>query len=274
MNSETDAQRVLEASAGWREVASEESRPNKEVILVAQDVVVRFGESEILKGASVSVARGEIHALIGPNGAGKTTLANVLTGHVKPLSGTVMLYGKPLSGAPWRRARKGLGRKFQVPRVFPRLSSEQNLMLARRRAGGNGELLEDQSLHITEIRFLRGDTLSHGWRQRLEMLMVESQQPTVAVLDEPTAGMTKGERTELAQLIVSRKGQVTYLIVEHDMNFVQSVADIVSFMHDGEVIATGTFAEIQANASVKEIYLGESASAYRLLARNVAETSE
>ena len=89
------------------------------------------------------------------------------------------------------------------------------------------------------------------------MMMVESQRPSVAVLDEPTAGMTKAERIELAELILRHKGRVTYLIVEHDMDFVQMVADRVSFMHEGEVVATGSFAEIQANPTVREIYLGE-----------------
>jgi len=226
--------------------------------LVAQGVTVLFGEAEILKNASLSVASGEIHALIGPNGAGKTTLANVLTGHVKPASGTVELYGEALVGPTWRRMRRGLGRKFQIPRVFPRLTGEQNLLLAEHlsdpasRSSSGSQLLD-----LAEIRSIRGELLSHGGRQRLEMLMVEVQHPRVAVLDEPTAGMTKGERTDLASMVVRHRGDVTYLIVEHDMDFVQTVADRVSFMHDGRVTVTGTFAEIQADATVRQIYLGE-----------------
>jgi urea transport system ATP-binding protein len=225
--------------------------------LTARDIVVRLDQAQILNGASLEVATGEIHALIGPNGAGKTTLANVLTGHVKPVSGTVELYGETLTGSTWRRVRRGIGRKFQIPRVFPRITSEENLELAQARSASGGD--SGAALDIGEVRFVLGEVLSHGWRQKLEMMMVSSQQPHVAVLDEPTAGMTKGERGELAEMILSRRGTVTYLVVEHDMDFVRTVADRVSFMHEGQVTATGSFQEIEANSTVRQIYLGEPA---------------
>ena len=114
---------------------------------------------------------------------------------------------------------------------------------------------------MDEIRSIPGDVLSHGWRQKLEMMMVSSQRPRFAVLDEPTAGMTKDERSELAEMILSRRGTVTYLVVEHDMGFVKTVADRVSFMHDGQLAVTGTFVEIEAHPTVRQIYLGESADA-------------
>jgi urea transport system ATP-binding protein len=231
-----------------------------EFALVARDIVVELDESRILNGCSLEVAAGQIHALIGPNGAGKTTLANVLTGHVKPISGTVELYGEPLTGATWRRTRRGMGRKFQIPRVFPRITSEQNLQVARSRSLSNGHDT-GPDLDVDEIRSIPGDVLSHGWRQKLEMMMVSSQRPRFAVLDEPTAGMTKDERSELAEMILSRRGTVTYLVVEHDMGFVKTVADRVSFMHDGQLAVTGTFVEIEAHPTVRQIYLGESADA-------------
>jgi urea transport system ATP-binding protein len=121
----------------------------------------------------------------------------------------------------------------------------------------------DTSLDIDEISALRGELLSHGWRQRLEMLMVETQEPQVAVLDEPTAGLTKDERGQLAELLLRRKGSATYLVVEHDMDFVEAVADRVSFMHEGHVRVTGSFAEIQSDPTVREIYLGEPIGAAR-----------
>lgn len=229
--------------------------------LVVRDIIVELDEARILNGASLEVAAGEIHALIGPNGAGKTTLANVLTGHVKPISGSVELYGEALVGATWRRARRGVGRKFQIPRVFPRITSEQNLQVARSRSQGRGKD-DGPDLDVEEIRSIRGDMLSHGWRQKLEMMMVSSQRPRFAVLDEPTAGMTRDERTELAEMILSNRGTVTYLVVEHDMEFVKTVADRVSFMHEGQVTATGTFAQIETDPTVRQIYLGEAVGAH------------
>jgi ABC-type branched-subunit amino acid transport system ATPase component len=229
---------------------------NGRAALRASGIVVDLDGARILREASLEVAAGEIHALIGPNGAGKTTLANVLTGHVVPLAGTVELDGAPLTGPTWSRIRKGVGRKFQIPRVFPRASAEENLNLASPQADAEGSELD-----ISEIRYVRGDALSHGWRQRLEMLMVAAQAPRIAVLDEPTAGMTRSERSELAELILAHRGRVTYLIVEHDMDFVQRIADRVSFMHEGQVMATGTFAEIEANPTVRQIYLGEGVGA-------------
>jgi urea transport system ATP-binding protein len=135
------------------------------------------------------------------------------------------------------------------------LTSEQNLGLATARSASGAAA--GTELDIGEVRSVLGEVLSHGWRQKLEMLLVSSQQPRVAVLDEPTAGMTKGERGELAEMILSRRGTVTYLVVEHDMEFVRTVADRVSFMYEGQVTATGTFKEIEANPTVRQIYLGE-----------------
>jgi branched-chain amino acid transport system ATP-binding protein/urea transport system ATP-binding protein len=229
-----------------------------EVAVAARDIVVELDETRILNGSSLTVEAGKIHALIGPNGAGKTTLANVLTGHVKPISGTVDLYGEPLAGRPWRRSRRGMGRKFQIPRVFPRLTGEQNLLVARARSRRDDQAQDEAvELDIGDIRAIRGELLSHGWRQKLEMLMVSSQRPRFAVLDEPTAGMTRSERSELAEIIVGHRGVVTYLVVEHDMDFIRSVADSVSFMHEGRVTVTGSFEEIESNATVRQIYLGE-----------------
>jgi ABC-type uncharacterized transport system ATPase subunit len=230
-------------------------------VLVATDIVVDFDEAKILKGASLTVEEGEIHVVIGPNGAGKTTLANVLTGHIRPTSGRVELRGEPLTGVAWRRARRGVGRKFQVPRVFTRLSARENLAVAAagQRKGGETRLGDD--IGVEDILDTRAELLSHGWRQRLEMKMVLEQGPAVAVLDEPTAGIPRSERAELARIIKQQRAQVTYLIVEHDMEFVEAVADRVSFMHDGRVVASGTFAEIRRHPTVREIYLGEAVTA-------------
>jgi urea transport system ATP-binding protein len=226
-------------------------------VLVARDILVELNGTRILNGASLTVAEGEAHVLIGPNGAGKTTLANVLTGHVRPVSGTVELLGHPLTGRPWRRVRQGVGRKFQVPRIFHRLTAAQNLTVAHKRSG-LGDLAHAGIISLDEVRDVKGEALSHGWRQWLEMGMVLSQGPKVTVLDEPTAGMPKREREEFARLIAEKRGKLTYLIVEHDMDFVAAAADIVSFMHDGRIVVTGSFDTVRSHPLVRNIYLGES----------------
>jgi ABC-type uncharacterized transport system ATPase subunit len=233
---------------------SERPGSNGKPLLVASDIVVELHGTKILRGASLAVREGEIHVLIGPNGAGKTTLANVMTGHVRPVSGTVELRGQVLSGPPWRRTQLGVGRKFQVPRVFPRLTVAQNLLVAGadRAAADSGV----DTARLDSVRTVKGESLSHGWRQWLETEMVLSRDPSIVVLDEPTAGMPKSERTELAQMIKDKPSEITYLIVEHDMDFVAAAADHVSFMHDGQVLASGTFAEISAHPVVREVYLG------------------
>lgn len=236
-----------------------------ETVLRATDVQVAFGPVVVLPGASLEVRRGEVHLLIGPNGAGKTTFANAVTGHAPMSGGTIELAGQPLHGSIDQRARLGIGRKFQVPRVFARLNAADNVMVAERRmrrtsrtsgtfgasASGDVDLLEG----IDPVQDV--GTLSHGQRQRLELQMALSQGPALAVLDEPTAGMTRTERDELAALIRSSAGRQTFLIVEHDMDFVEAVADRVSFLRDGVVVVTGTFAEIAAHPEVRAAYLGE-----------------
>ena len=246
--------RESEPVAEARASGADTGRP---CLLRVTDIYVNFNEAKILKGASLTVEEGEVHVLIGPNGAGKTTLANVLTGHVRPISGRVELRGQPLTGVAWRRARRGVGRKFQVPRVFARLSAQENLDVASARRLEGAEKTLGDDIDIGEIRDTPAETLGHGWRQRLEMKMVLQHGPAVGVLDEPTAGMPKSERVELARIVKQHRGEMTYLIVEHDMDFVEAVADRVSFMHDGRVIASGSFDEIRAHPTVREIYLGE-----------------
>ncbi|MDX6724064.1 MAG: branched-chain amino acid transport system ATP-binding protein livF [Solirubrobacteraceae bacterium] len=224
-------------------------------LLDAREVEVDLDGTKILKGASLQVREGEVHVLIGPNGARKTTFANAVTGHAPLAGGTIELRGKALDGAVFERIRSGIGRKFQVPRVFSRLSVDANLTVARR-AAKMGERREDVQLAVQAAGGSPADGLSHGQRQRLELDMVLTQGPALAVLDEPTAGMTRDERAELAQLIRGAAGRETFLIVEHDMEFVETVADTVSFMQDGRVLATGTYDEISADEAVRSVYLG------------------
>jgi urea transport system ATP-binding protein len=204
----------------------------------------------VLEDVSLELHRGEVHVLIGPNGAGKTTLANVISGHVPARSGTVTLDGSPLSGAPHRRARRGLGRKFQIPRVFPRLTAREQLELAAPEADVSH--LQDE---LAELGQTPGADLSHGWRQWLELQMVLLQKPSVIVLDEPTAGLPRGERARLADAI-DAVAYGTFLLVEHDLDFVARIADRVSFLHNGRLLRTGSFDELAADPAVRSAYLG------------------
>jgi len=221
--------------------------------LACRGVSVAFGPAVVLEDVSLDVQPGEVHVLIGPNGAGKTTLANVISGHVIAQAGSVALDGEPLSGPPHRRARRGLGRKFQIPRVFPRLTAREQLELAAPDAD-----LTPLEPQLRELGEPPGAELSHGWRQWLELQMVLLQRPSVIVLDEPTAGMPRSERGALADAIEAVPFG-SFLVVEHDLDFVARIADRVSFIHNGRVLRTGTFAELADDPLVREAYLGASA---------------
>ncbi|MEN2742724.1 ATP-binding cassette domain-containing protein [Microbacterium sp. X-17] len=227
-----------------------------DVVLSCADVSVRFGNRAVLTSVSFAVEHGSVHALIGPNGAGKTTLANVITGHARAESGTVTLNGIRLHGAPWRRARRGVGRKFQMPRVFPRASAEQNLVAADARVAWDGVGA------VTWARQLGrrpAETLSHGIRQQLEWHMIVARRPHLIVLDEPTSGLSVSERELLAEQVLShnRASQTSFLIVEHDLSFVSAVADRVSYLESGRLVTTGTFQSVTQDPRVRETYLGE-----------------
>jgi urea transport system ATP-binding protein len=239
----------VSADRGGRLVRDPETR---EVILRCAGIAVAFDGVKALDGADLEVRRGDVHALIGPNGAGKTTLANVITGHVLADVGEVRFHGEVLRGAPWRRAARGVGRKFQVPRVFPRLTGRQNLEIANARATF-GDLDPGR---LAEVANRTGASLGHGLRQWLELQMVLAQKPSLVVLDEPTAGLSGGDRRWLADAITTRTGVSTFLVVEHDLDFVASIADRVSFMMAGRVVLTGTFAEVRHAEIVRATYLG------------------
>jgi urea transport system ATP-binding protein len=218
--------------------------------LACEDVSVTFGATAVLHDVSLDLHPGEVHVLIGPNGAGKTTLANVISGHVSAQAGTVTLDDLPLTGPPHVRARRGLGRKFQIPRVFPRLSAREQLELAAPKA-------ELSHLHdeLGELGDAPGAELSHGWRQWLELQMVLLQKPSVIVLDEPTSGLPRSERARLADAIEA-VATGTFLLVEHDLDFVERIADRVSFMHNGRILRTGSFAELSGDSLVQSAYMG------------------
>jgi len=238
-------------------------------ILDIHDLVVDFDGFKAIDGLSMSVAEGELRFLIGPNGAGKTTLVDVVTGLTKPAAGSVRFAGEELVGhREFEIVRKGIGRTFQTPTVFDRLTVVENVDLAagcdlpwrsllRRRRGVDQPVADAlETVGLTDASDRLAGELSHGQKQWLEIGMLLVQDPRLLLLDEPVAGMSKEERTrtgELLQLVAKTR---TVVVVEHDMDFLRRFASRVTVMHEGKVLCEGSVAEVQANATVQEVYLG------------------
>jgi branched-chain amino acid transport system ATP-binding protein len=230
-----------------------------------------FGGVMALDGVSLKLAEGERRAVIGPNGAGKTTLINILAGEIPPTGGAVRLAGQDITRLrPWQRARLGLAHVYQRTELFAPLSARENVALAvaaRRgpyrlfRAPPRSESVEADA--VLERVGLAGReavpvrALSHGERRQLELAVALAQRPRVLLLDEPTAGMSPVETARITELVAGLDRALTILIVEHDMDVVFRLADRVSVLHEGRVIADGTAAEVRADVRVHDVYLGK-----------------
>lgn len=237
----------------------------------------RFGALAALEDVSFEIAEHERHAVIGPNGAGKTTLFNLITGHLAPTGGLIHFDGAPIHGlAPHVVARRGLSRSFQRTSLFVGLTVLENLRLAAA-AGARGSYrifgrLErlarplDKALEIGESVGLtarlgeRVEHLSYGEQRQLEVGIALATSPRLLLLDEPTAGMSPEETRHMTRLVESLPRDLALLIIEHDMDVVSSLADRVTVLHHGEVLAEGPFAEIQRNPVVYDVYLGNERS--------------
>ena len=240
-------------------------------MIEVRDLERSFGGVRAIAGVTLSVKAGERRAVIGPNGAGKTTLFNVLTGEIAPSAGTVHLGGQDVTRlAPWQRARRGLARMYQRNELFAMLPARENvaLSLAARagpyRAFGTPPASESRAADAVLERvglagreWVPARALSHGERRQLELAISLAQQPRVLLLDEPTAGMSPAETARITALIASLERTLTIDIVEHDMDVVFRLADRVSVLHEGRVIADGTAAEVRGDARVNEVYLGK-----------------
>ncbi len=212
---------------------------------------------------SLAVDAGELRCLIGPNGAGKSTFFRILSGGMRPSSGTVRFRGRDITGwAAFRIARLGISIKFQVASVLEELSVLQNLHIAAEFRFGNregrrraAEMLEVVGLHE------RADDpaawLSHGEKQWLEIGMASVGEPALTLLDEPTAGMTVEEVKKTVRLLKRLNETATVIVVEHDMNFIRMIARRITVMHQGEMFAEGSMEEIEVNEGVRDIYLGK-----------------
>jgi len=230
-----------------------------------------FGGIKALAGVTLHVAEGERRAIIGPNGAGKTTLFNVLTGELEPTAGVVRLAGEDVTGRrPHELARRGVARMYQRNELFDRLPARDNVAISVAAAAGPyrpfrappaSELAAaDQLLERVGLGARGGvpaRALSHGERRQLELAVALAQRPRLLLLDEPTAGMSPAETGRITQLIATLDRSLTLVIVEHDMAVVLRLAERITVLHEGRVIAEGTPAQVRGDTLVNEVYLGK-----------------
>jgi urea transport system ATP-binding protein len=259
-----------EARAHKSEVGWERS------ILFVDDVSVSFDGFMAIKHLSLTLEPGELRCIIGPNGAGKTTMLDVITGKTRPTSGHVYMHGQRIEltrRSEYEIARLGVGRKFQRPTVFPGHTVFENLELAlsapkgvlqsllRKLSGSEQDKLGDilQTVGLKSEAGRPAGLLSHGQKQWLEIGMLLAQDPVVLLVDEPVAGMTHQEVEHTAELLRNLAGEHTVVVIEHDMEFVRSIARRVTVLHEGSVLAEGTMEQVQRDPRVTEVYLGEAA---------------
>jgi len=247
-------------------------RVQRDPVLQLDKISVSFEGFRALTDLSLQIGVGELRCVIGPNGAGKTTLMDVITGKTRPDAGRVIYdQDSDLTRlSPVAIARAGIGRKFQKPTVFEALTVFENLDIALRadksvwaclRARLNSEQRDriDEVLKLLRLggeRQRRAGLLSHGQKQFLEIGMLLVQEPHLLLLDEPAAGMTDAETAYTAELFRSLAGKHSLMVVEHDMGFVETIADHVTVLHQGQVLAEGSLREVQANEQVIDVYLG------------------
>jgi branched-chain amino acid transport system ATP-binding protein len=233
----------------------------------------RFGGLFASDGVDVVVERGERRAILGPNGAGKTTLFNVICGDLPASTGTVELFGEDVTKRPARyRARLGLARTYQQSRLFNELTVEDSIYLSVVGVEGGRlrpVLLPGRERAIREkareaagrvaIQDKLGElvgNLSHGEHRQVAIAMALAAEPKALMLDEPASGLSRGERQLLTELLLGLDREITLILIEHDMDIALTVAERVTMMHDGRVIVEGTPAEIRANETVHDLYLG------------------
>lgn len=241
------------------------------IALQLDDLGVRFGGFKAVDGVSLTVQEGELRVLLGANGAGKTTLMDLISGKTGSTQGRIRLYGRDITHWPeYRVARAGIGRKFQIPSVFRDLSVRDNLRVAgcrersilrnlRWRFGEAAEVQIDEILALTGLeaeQHRQAAFLSHGQTQWLELGLLIAQKPQVLLLDEPTAGMTQAETLRTSEILKTLRGRHTILVVEHDMAFVREIAERITVLHLGQVLAEGDVAAIECDPRVREAYLG------------------
>ena len=242
-----------------------------DAILRTDGLTMRFGGLTAVGNVSLTVPRGEIRASIGPNGAGKSTFFNCVTGVLRPTSGRIVLNGEDVAGLPPHRiSHKGLARSYQITNILPGATVLENVRIAAQSRHHGWSLLRhhrsyrdliDRARSVLEqVGLLDKETelaanLSHGEQRNLEIGIALATEPKLLCLDEPTAGMSAAETHDAIQLVRKIRKDLTILIVEHDMQVVMELAQRITVLHYGQVLAEGTPAEIQQNPRVLEVYL-------------------
>ena len=240
-------------------------------ILRTEELTIRFGGLSALNRVNFAVERGEIRAVIGPNGAGKSTFFNCLTGVLRPSSGHIRFYGEDITGlSPDRISRKGIARSYQITNILPNATALENVRIAAQSRRHSWSLLThyrayrdiiekaDAALEAVGLASKRDElaaNLSHGEQRNLEIGIALATEPQLLCLDEPTAGMSAAETRDTMELVRRIAKDLTILIVEHDMQVVMELAQRITVLHYGEILAEGSPAEIQQNPRVLEVYL-------------------
>lgn len=235
-----------------------------DTLLATEQLTKNFGGLTAVDSVDFSVEAGEIRCLIGPNGAGKSTLLELITGQLSPSEGSIYFDGRDLTGMdPHERIDTGLSVKFQSPHVYENLTVEQNLQVPLQRTDRDAERVMAETLDrvsLAEKAATGASELSHGEKQRLEIGMAVTLDPTLMLLDEPVAGMSVDETADVAELIGSLHDDgMTFLVVEHDMEFVRRISERVTVLNQGSIFRQGSIEEIEADEDVRRIYLGENA---------------
>ena len=234
-------------------------------LIETRAVSMRFGGVLAVDAVSLSVQESELRCLIGPNGAGKSTFFKCLTGQLKPSGGQIFWRGRDITGADsFSIARLGVGIKTQVPSLFDGLTVREGVVLALRRAHREAEaqaraMATLERLAIERLAERQVGLLAHGERQLVELAMVVAPEPDLIILDEPTAGMSAEETGRTAALIRELNRRHAIIVVEHDMQFIRSIARIVTVFHQGRVLMEDTVERVLADPRVRDVYLGKSA---------------
>ena len=249
---------------------------SESAILHTRALSKRFGGLQAADEVSITVAAGQIHALIGPNGAGKSTLIGLLSGEILPDHGQVFVDGVDVSRMPVeRRARLGLGRSYQITQLCRDFTALENVMLAASSADGAGfgawrpfrlaSTSQESAMQalatvgLSALAKFPVAALAHGQQRQLELAVALALQPKILLLDEPLAGMSSGESEQMIALLLSLKARFPILLVEHDMDAVFRLADHVSVLVYGKIIASASPAQIRTNDLVRRAYLGDEA---------------
>lgn len=243
-------------------------------VLEVSGLTRRFGGIAAVDNVDLVIEKRERRGIIGPNGAGKTTLFRLLSGETKPDAGRIRLFGEDVTRlSTHRRARLGLGRTYQITNIFKALTVRQNLELAVLRSlglayspfwGRNRQLVDervDDTLDMSRIDHIAGTSaaeISHGEQRQVELAIALAARPHILLLDEPAAGLSAAERSEMANTIQELPPDITICLIEHDMDLALGLSDTVTCLHYGKVIATGDPDEIRNNDEVQNVYLGSS----------------